>query len=35
MTPTALNDQGDVVGTMQQANGSAVPFLYTGGTVTI
>ena len=32
MTPTAMNNQGDIVGTMMQA-GSTVPFLYTGGTV--
>jgi uncharacterized membrane protein len=31
MAPTALNNQGDVVGTMVQSEGSTIPFLYTGG----
>lgn len=33
MTPTGMNNQGDVVGTMAQSGGGNVPFLYTGGTV--
>ena len=33
LTPTALNNLGDVVGTMVQSGGSTVPFLYTGGRI--
>jgi probable HAF family extracellular repeat protein len=33
MTPAAVNDNGDVVGTMVTTGGTAIPFLYTGGTV--
>jgi hypothetical protein len=33
MTPAAINDNGDVVGTMLQTSGTAVPFLYSKGNV--
>jgi len=35
MTPTALNDHGDIVGTMAltQPGGNDLPFLYRGGTI--
>lgn len=33
LTPMALNNQGDIVGTMVQSGGSTVPFLYTGGKI--
>lgn len=33
MQPIAINNNGDVVGTMTQVLGNQVPFLYSGGTV--
>jgi hypothetical protein len=33
MVPTAVNSQGDVVGTLEQLTGLITPFLYTNGTV--
>jgi hypothetical protein len=33
MAPSAMNGNGDVVGTMMQSSGTSVPFLYGGGTV--
>jgi hypothetical protein len=33
MTPSALDDNGDVVGTMVSAGGTAIPFLFTNNTI--
>jgi probable HAF family extracellular repeat protein len=33
MTPTAMNDAGQFVGTMPRADGVRFPFLYSGGTI--
>jgi probable HAF family extracellular repeat protein len=33
MNPTAINNRGDVVGTLTQSTNATVPFLYTAGTI--